>query len=116
MADLRPHVGIRDVESLVGRDVFSDELLRIAPADHVIFAVLAPDHIAGLQHARYYRDEWAKWLRRPVSDIVHLLTDDDSEYADALRKMSPFIGVITPAERDAIYRTCAARRSETRNS
>ena len=42
------------------------------------------------------------------------LTDDDSEYADALRKMSPFVGLITQAERDAISRAYSADASESR--
>lgn len=55
-------------------------------------------------HVRYYVDEWTRWLARPVSEICHLLADDDSEYAEALRRMSPFVGVLTQAERTAIYR------------
>ncbi|MGC8488800.1 MAG: hypothetical protein ACP5QO_11390 [Clostridia bacterium] len=63
-------------------------------------------------HARYYVDEWTRWLARPVPEICRLLADDDSEYAEALRRMSPFVGVLTQAERAAIYRRYAVDREE----
>ena len=52
---------------------------------------------------RYYAEEWARWLDRPVADIYGLLAEDDSDYADAMRHTAPFAGVLTPSERWEIY-------------
>lgn len=54
-------------------------------------------------HARYYVDEWTRWLDAPITDVCSLLADDDSEYAESLRRMSPFVGVLDPWERWAIH-------------
>ncbi len=53
---------------------------------------------------RSYAREWSRWLERPISDVYHLLAEDPSEYAEALRRMSPFVGLINSHERWEIYR------------
>ncbi len=54
-------------------------------------------------HADYYFAEWSRWLEASPSDVYRLLAEDDSEYAEAMRRMSPFVGLLTPGERRAIY-------------
>ena len=56
---------------------------------------------------RYYAEEWARWLDRPVAEISGLLADDDSDYADSMRHTAPFAGGLTPAERWEIYQRYA---------
>lgn len=55
-------------------------------------------------HARYYVQEWTRWLDGPLADVYRLLAEDGSEYAEALRRMSPFVGLLSPQERWAVYR------------
>lgn len=88
----------RALHRAVAARILQDPQRALALA-HEYLARMAQD-----RHARYYVDEWTRWLARPVSEICHLLADDDSEYAEALRRMSPFVGVLTQAERTAIYR------------
>ncbi len=59
------------------------------------WAVAAP-------HARYYVSEWTRWLDAPMADLYDLLAADDSEYAESLRRRSPFVGLLDARERWAI--------------
>jgi hypothetical protein len=52
--------------------------------------------------------EWAQILAAPVSQIVALLAER-SERATRLRQSSPFAGILTQAERRAIYESYSAR-------
>jgi hypothetical protein len=48
--------------------------------------------------------EWGEILRTHNLDaLIDLLGSDTSERAARLRQSSPFVGVLTPAERDAIF-------------
>lgn len=46
--------------------------------------------------------EWDEILDRPWPDIAALITDM-SEEATRLRSSSPFVGILSPAEREQIY-------------
>lgn len=78
--------------------------IRQRPQEAWALAYRRVDRLAEDPHTRYYVREWRKWLERPLDDVCRLLAEDPSEYADAMRKMSPFVGLLTKAERDAIYR------------
>jgi hypothetical protein len=52
--------------------------------------------------------EWAQILADPIDQIVALLAER-SERATRLRQSSPFAGILTEAERRAIYGSYAAR-------
>lgn len=41
--------------------------------------------------------EWERWLNRPLSEIIAILTSDTDE-AQRLRQNSPFAGVLSPKE------------------
>ncbi len=49
-----------------------------------------------------YLEEWDEILDRPWSDIAALITDM-SEEATRLRSSSPFVGILSPVEREQIY-------------
>ena len=53
-------------------------------------------------------DEWAAALDGPVDGVLHLLTDADQR-ATRLRQSNPFVGVISPTERNEILRRFLAR-------
>jgi len=50
--------------------------------------------------------EWRAILRRPTSDVVDLLLDPHPR-ARELRQVTPFAGVLSPAERADVYRRFA---------
>jgi hypothetical protein len=52
--------------------------------------------------------EWSQILAAPLSQIVALLAER-SERATRLRQSSPFAGILTEAERRAIYESYSAR-------
>lgn len=97
----------RELHRTVAARILQDPERALSLA-HQYLARMAQD-----RYVRYYIEEWTRWLERPVPEICHLLADDNSEYAEALRRMSPFLGVITQAERDAIYRRYAVDRRES---
>jgi len=49
-----------------------------------------------------YWDAWRKLIDGPFEDLLKTLVED-SERMTALRQATPFAGVLTPAERWAIY-------------
>ncbi|OFW30566.1 MAG: hypothetical protein A3H97_05730 [Acidobacteria bacterium RIFCSPLOWO2_02_FULL_65_29] len=55
-----------------------------------------------------YATQWDRWLSRSPAEIAALLTDDGEE-ARALRQNSPFVGVISPRRRWAIWRDVQQR-------
>ena len=57
-----------------------------------------------------YAQAWESWLARSPEDVAALLTDRRPD-ACALRQNSPFVGVIDPRRRWAIWRD-VLRRSE----
>ena len=59
--------------------------------------------------ARPLLDEWRALLRRPIEALIPVL-GDSSAWARELRHVTPFSGVLSPAERAAVYREFA--RSE----
>lgn len=63
----------------------------------------------GEPHA-FYAEEWARILAQPLEAIAAALVDP-SEHARALRQVTPFAGALPPAERWAIWREYARRRS-----
>ena len=52
--------------------------------------------------------EWEQILEGSIADILALLVDR-SENATRLRQSSPFAGILTEAERKAIYESYSAR-------
>lgn len=52
--------------------------------------------------------EWEQILRSPVDQVAQFLTER-SERATRLRQSSPFAGVLTEAERRAIYESYSTR-------
>ncbi len=52
--------------------------------------------------------EWEQILGQPIDEIAKLLVDR-SERATRLRQSSPFAGILTDAERKAIYESYSAR-------
>lgn len=52
--------------------------------------------------------EWALILERPVEQVAALLVES-SENATRLRQSSPFTGILTEAERKAIYESYTTR-------
>ncbi|MEQ1910839.1 MAG: hypothetical protein ABMA15_18605 [Vicinamibacterales bacterium] len=50
-----------------------------------------------------YARQWDYWLTRTVQELAALLTDE-GEAARALRQNSPFVGIIDPRTRWAIWR------------
>lgn len=52
--------------------------------------------------------EWGRILDGPVDQVARFLTDR-SERATRLRQSSPFCGILTEAERKAIYESYSAR-------
>jgi hypothetical protein len=57
--------------------------------------------------------EWESILDEPVEEVAALLTER-SERAARLRQSSPFTGIITEAERQAIYESYATRARHPR--
>lgn len=51
----------------------------------------------------HYVERWQEWLAKPADELATLLTDDGEE-ARALRQTSPFVGIVGPRERWAIWR------------
>jgi hypothetical protein len=49
-----------------------------------------------------YWDTWREILKRPLPEVLELLVED-SEKMTAMRQATPFAGVLTPAERWAVY-------------
>ncbi len=82
--------------------------IRQHPDQALALAYRQLERIGQDPHARYYVMEWRKLLQGPLEEVCRLLAEDRSEYADAMRKMSPFVGLLTTAEREAIYRRYAA--------
>jgi hypothetical protein len=52
--------------------------------------------------------EWEQILSGPVTQVTQFLTDP-SERATRLRQSSPFAGILTEAERGAIYESYSTR-------
>ena len=59
-----------------------------------------------------YWDAWREILSRPLPEILDLL-GEESERMTALRQATPFAGVLTPAERWAIYDEFALEKAAT---
>jgi hypothetical protein len=49
-----------------------------------------------------YWDAWREILSRPPEEVLALMVED-SERMTAMRQVTPFAGILTPAERWAIY-------------
>jgi hypothetical protein len=63
-------------------------------------------------HSQPYWDAWRELLNRPFENLLDLLVED-SERMTAMRQATPFAGVLTPAERWAIYKRFEQPRSKT---
>jgi hypothetical protein len=59
-----------------------------------------------------YWDRWRELLDVPLEDLLQLLVED-SEAMTALRQATPFAGVLSPAQRWAVYAEFAAGRPGT---
>jgi hypothetical protein len=59
-----------------------------------------------------YWDAWRAILNRPLTEILALL-EEEGERMTAMRQATPFAGVLTPAERWAIYERFEAARAGT---
>ena len=55
-------------------------------------------------HARQLLDDWERILQGTASQIVACMLDP-GEHGRDLRQVSPFAGVLTPAQRVAVYRS-----------
>jgi hypothetical protein len=55
-----------------------------------------------------YAKQWEAWLSRSPEDIAALLSDEGEE-ASALRQNSPFVGIVDPRRRWAIWRDVKQR-------
>lgn len=55
-----------------------------------------------------YAKQWETWLSRGPKDVAALLADEGEE-ACALRQNSPFVGIIDPRRRWAIWRDVQRR-------
>ena len=55
-------------------------------------------------HAWRLLDEWERILRGMTIQIVARMLDP-SEHARDLRQVTPFAGVLTPVQRDGVYRS-----------
>ena len=73
------------------------------PQATVAVALERPAHRAAGPHARHYVEAWTRCLQASPADVYRLLAEDDSGYAEARRRMSPFMGLLTVGERRAIY-------------
>jgi len=78
------------------------EKLRADPA----LVEVARDNLNrwALQNGRSqpYWDTWRALLSRPIEELLALIVEE-SERMTALRQASPFAGILSPAERWAIY-------------
>lgn len=68
-------------------------------------SVLARMRAANPQ-AHQLLDEWQLLLRRPLSALLPVL-EDPSPWARELRHVTPFAGILSAAERAAVYRAFA---------
>src|ERR1017187_3387244 len=97
---LRGHQRI-DQRSLALHSAIAEKL-RANPA----LIAIALDNIERWSRAggrsQPYWDAWREILKRPLPEILDLMVED-SECMTALRQATPFAGVLTPAERWAIY-------------
>jgi hypothetical protein len=59
-----------------------------------------------------YFDAWRQILARPLPEILEVIVEE-SERMTAMRQATPFAGVLTPAERWAIYEKFAPVQEET---
>jgi hypothetical protein len=59
-------------------------------------------------HSTPYLGEWSRILDRPLPEILELIVEE-SEHMTAMRQNAPFAGILTPAERWAIYDEFAAK-------
>ncbi len=59
-----------------------------------------------------YWDRWRELLNQPLEDLLKAIVED-SETMTALRQATPFAGILSPAERWAIYAEFAPGRSGT---
>ncbi len=59
-----------------------------------------------------YWDEWRNLLNRPIEDLLASLVEA-SEKMTALRQATPFAGVLSPAERWAVYACFEPGQSRT---
>ncbi|MCY0880165.1 MAG: hypothetical protein OWU84_14655 [Firmicutes bacterium] len=60
-------------------------------------------------HTRWYAEQWEALCTLPVTELAVKISEDSEEMA-VLRQCTPFVGVLSPAERWAIYR--AFRKGE----
>jgi hypothetical protein len=56
-----------------------------------------------------YWDAWREILERPLAEVLELMQRDD-ERMTALRQATPFAGILSPAERWAVYEEFADAR------
>ena len=101
---LRGHQRI-DQRSLALHSAIAEKL-RANPA----LIAIALDNIERWSRAggrsQPYWDAWREILSRPLPEILDLL-GEESERMTALRQATPFAGVLTAAERWAIYESFA---------
>ena len=62
-------------------------------------------------HASPLLDEW-KWILLGTIDRIVARMLDPSEHGQGLRQVSPFAGVLTPAQRFAVYRSFRRRHEQ----
>jgi hypothetical protein len=69
---------------------------------------IARDRLQFLRHANpygaSYHDRWAKLLAGPAEPLLRALIEA-SERADALRRESPFTTLVSPVERERIFKS-----------
>lgn len=65
------------------------------------------------RHFQPYFDAWRELLKGPLEDLLVLLVED-SERMAAMRQTAPFAGVLSPAERWAIYERFESKTADTK--
>jgi hypothetical protein len=94
------------LHSLVAKKLVSDPSLLEVARDNVLRWQAINDTVS------IALTEWEQILAGQLDDIIALLVDH-SEHATRLRQSSPFAGVLTDAERKAIYESYSTRTYHT---
>ncbi|HXS94046.1 MAG TPA: hypothetical protein VN736_05530 [Candidatus Limnocylindrales bacterium] len=59
-----------------------------------------------------YWDAWREILDKPIEDVLTIMVEE-SERLDSLRQATPFAGILTPAQRWAIYQRFESKHART---
>lgn len=100
---VNPALTREDQRSLAYHEAVAEKLLR-NPERTTAHARLNLEVLQGLHpHARKLLNRWDTWLRLPPTKLAELIVTGD-EVACDMRQVSPFAGVLSPAERARVLR------------